>query len=301
MGTNTLGDENLNVISYEENDIEGKGLGTGTSGIVKRVTRSIIQMVDKINLRDIEKIGTLTVDVFGFSRGAAAARHFVHEITLNPYFINDGFDHMERQIETQYFDKYLPKGGYLTYLLTVKGVKYDRLVIRFAGLYDTVAHYGIYQGNDIKELGLNSISVAKNILHLTAGDEHRKNFSLSRIIRKENHIELNMPGVHCDVGGSYTEGRPEGIGKGIKGQDTDELHVLADDETEESVNTSTKLETLKNTLIQEGWFQNNQINVGTTLVGSGKETHKNEHKLITQRAYLRESLKTTNSTTNHFW
>ena len=69
-----------------------------------------------------------------------------------------------------------------------------------------MAHYGVYQGNDIKELGLNSISKAEHILHITAGDEHRKNFSLSRIIRKKNHIELNFPGVHCDVGGSYIEG-----------------------------------------------------------------------------------------------
>jgi Uncharacterized alpha/beta hydrolase domain (DUF2235) len=278
MGTNTLADENLNVISYEENDMEGKGFGTGTSGIVLRVTRAIEQMVEKIRLRETEKIGTLTIDVFGFSRGAAAARHFVHEITLNPYFLNDGFDHMDRIIDAQYFDKYLPKGGYLSYLLTVKGVEYKSLVIRFAGLYDSVPHYGLIQKNNISKLGLNSISKAKHILHMTAGDEHRKNFSLARIIRKKNHIELNMPGVHCDVGGSYIEGRPEGLAKGIKLADTEELHILQE-ESATDIYSKPQLEAFRKTLLDEGWFQDHQIEVNY-------DANNQKSQLISQRAYL---------------
>ena len=277
MGTNTLTDDDGNVISYEGNDVPGLMLGQGISGIVQRVTRSIEQMTKKIKIDGKEKIGTLTVDVFGFSRGAAAARHFVDEITYNPHFLKGGtHDHMDRKIDTQYFGQYLPKGGYLSYLLTVKGVKYDKLIIRFAGLFDTVAHYGFIVDDNVNELGLNAISKAKHIVHMTADDEHRANFALTRIIKKENHIELNMPGVHCDVGGSYTEGRPEGIPLNAY-NDPSNVHILATDTVSEH-GEATALNKFKKTLVQEGWFQDHQITVDSDSRGNAK--------LFSHRGYL---------------
>ncbi|WP_395077683.1 hypothetical protein [Flavobacterium sp.] len=84
-----------------------------------------------------------------------------------------------------------------------------------------------------------------------------------------------MPGVHCDVGGSYTEGRPEGIGKGINGQDTDGLHILQ----EEVGNNIYKLEALRKTLLEEGWFHDHQIEVDY-------DSNLQRSRLISQRAYL---------------
>jgi hypothetical protein len=100
---------------------------------------------------------------------------------------------------------------------------------------------------------------------MTAGDEHRYNFSLTRINRKKNHIELNFPGVHCDVGGSYVEGRPEGNYPNAT-PDPGGRHILAEETVSDydTVNKMKKIETFKETLIKEGWFKDKQIKVNTT-------------------------------------
>ena len=87
MGTNTLGDEKLNVSKYEKYDLLGAAVAWGSSGIVERVKRAVEQTVAKIKIDDggKERIGTITIDVFGFSRGAASARHFIHEISKPAY------------------------------------------------------------------------------------------------------------------------------------------------------------------------------------------------------------------------
>jgi hypothetical protein len=294
MNTNTLGDENLQVSEYKTDDFfMGGAFGAGNSGIVDRVTRAIEQMTEKIipAMKKLQrtKINSITIDVFGFSRGAAAARHFVHEITLPPYRSGLGSDHSGRAIDSKYDNKLLPSNGHLGYLLTEKGITFDQLIIRFAGLYDTVAHHGTVQFNDIKDLGLNSISKAKHIIHMVASEEHRKNFSLSPIIKSQNHIEMYMPGVHCDVGGSYIEGRPEGIAPGVPPDPAGE-HVLAKDYCDNTLESS-KLIKFRKTLIDEGWFTNDQIMIYDAY---GKPHRYDSHKsalydtqqLVSQRAYV---------------
>jgi hypothetical protein len=173
----------------------------------------------------------------------------------------------------------MPTNGRLGYLLTQKGITIDKLEIRFAGLYDTVAHHGSYQGNDVDNLGLNTISSkAKHIVHMTAGDEHRYNFSLSRIPRKKDHIELNLPGVHCDVGGSYAEGRPEGRPQGVKVQDIEGKHILGTEDTISLFKTY-ELKKLRTAVINEGWFLDDQIKIHSNY-------RTGEDKLVTNRAYV---------------
>jgi hypothetical protein len=231
MGTNTEANDDGKIehlSDYKKDDlVEGSGFGMGNAGIISRVKRAIQLTVNKIkkNLKDNETIGTLTVDVFGFSRGAAAARNFVHEITMQEYPAKvvdelSAYDHNDNLISSKYADPnvLLPAHGMLGYLLTENGTTFDNLVIRFAGLFDTVPHYGLIQSNDRIDLGLDSIMNANYTVHLVAGDEHRVNFSLvdiSCIVGKKGGghakkgVELYLPGVHCDVGGSYDEGRPE--------------------------------------------------------------------------------------------
>lgn len=293
MGTNTLENEEGIVEKYINDDLfQGSGLGMGSAGIIDRVTRAIEQMNKKIVTDDNETIGILTIDVFGFSRGAAAARHFVHEITLNPYYTGgSNVDHNDRVINEKYGSQIFPSNGYLGYLLSERGLTFDRLIIRFAGLYDTVAHHGPVQFNDATDLGLNSITAhAKNIVHMVAGDEHRYNFSLTRIQPKKNHIELNFPGVHCDVGGSYVEGRPEGIVPGIKTADYEEPHILGEEETYLFLG-SEKLEKLQKAVIEEGWFLPGQIRLkndreGTEMYGRTGLRRKANFSLESQRAYI---------------
>lgn len=294
MNTNTLGDENLQVSEYKTDDyFMGGAFGAGNSGIIDRVSRAIEQVVDKITplleKREVKKVNSITIDVFGFSRGAAAARHFVHEITLPRYHSQVGQDHSGRLVDHKYDNKLLPSNGYFGYLLTEKGITFDKLIIRFAGLYDTVAHHGTVQFNDIKDLGLNSISKAKHVIHMVASEEHRKNFSLSPIIKSQNHIEMYMPGVHCDVGGSYTEGRPEGIAPGVPADPAGE-HVLAKDYCDNTFESS-KLTKFRKTLIDEGWFTNDQINIRNAhnkphKYDSSRRSIYETQQLVSQRAYI---------------
>jgi len=294
MNTNTLGTEDPESIKYEEDDyFMGGAFGAGNSGIISRVRRSIEQLKDKIlqglGNKKYKKIGSITIDVFGFSRGAASARHFVHEITLPSYYMGTDWDRNGNNINSKYTHERLPPNSYLGYLLSEEGVEFNQLIIRFAGLYDTVAHHGLVQFNDIKDLGLNSISKAKHVIHMVAADEHRKNFSLSPIIKSKNHIELYMPGVHCDVGGSYTEGRPEGIASGVAPDPAGE-HILATDYCDNTL-TSSRLRKFRDTLIDEGWFTNDQIEIRDAfhkpyIYDPNRSSLYDTQQLVSQRAYI---------------
>lgn len=268
IGTLTTPNEigELNVKDYKDDDTIGYALGTTgilqNSGIKAKVRKAITSMAKKIidvmNKKSDYTVGTITVDVFGFSRGAAAARHFVHEITRPQYNVavtsNLGriqfLDIHGNEVHEKYKGKQLPSNGHLGYLLTEANRTFNKLVIRFAGLYDTVPHHGVVQDNDIKDLGLNSINKANYVVHLVAADEHRANFDLAAISSvtktdpnsgKKGGIELYLPGVHCDVGGSYVEGMPE-------------YNARLD-----SFFDYKELDKVKKELICQGWFKDEEL------------------------------------------
>lgn len=68
--------------------MQGPGFGMGPAGIKDRVRKAIEDVREYISSNislGKEVVGTITFDVFGFSRGAAAARHFVHVVTQGAY------------------------------------------------------------------------------------------------------------------------------------------------------------------------------------------------------------------------
>lgn len=267
IGTLTTPNEKgeLNVEDYKDDNKVGYALGTRSlfenTGIKAKVRSAVTAMAKQIiqvmNYNTDKTIGTITVDVFGFSRGAAAARNFVHEITYPAYYATMGLksaycDQHGYTVSEEYFKrkKLLPSNGHLGYLLTQGNQKFDKLEIRFAGIYDTVPHHGIKQENDIEDLGLNSINKANYVVHLVAADEHRTNFNLATISSvfktspdngKKGGIELYLPGVHCDVGGSYIEGMPENKNR-----------IDASFSYKE-------LKKLKTELVAQGWFTNQEL------------------------------------------
>ena len=63
----------------------GGGLGVGERGIAAKVTKGCIKGAEALRAKYRGKvINVLTVNVYGFSRGAAAARHFMHVATNAP-------------------------------------------------------------------------------------------------------------------------------------------------------------------------------------------------------------------------
>ncbi|MNQ34626.1 hypothetical protein D3C85_480890 [compost metagenome] len=301
MGTNTLNDDEkkadtgiLPLENYEKDDLmEGPGFGKGNAGIRDRVERAVKLMADKIIAMNQNEVGTITVDVFGFSRGAASARCFVHEITRQSYMATTYFNKGKRylkdanghEVSNDYSDKKLPSNGRLGYHLTKKNIVFDRLIIRFAGLYDTVPHHGFVQSNDVNDLGLNSISKAKYTVHMVAADEHRANFDLVDIScitgkkgggKTDRGIELYLPGVHCDVGGSYVEGRSE-----VNGRVLVTKSMFGDE-----------LEKEKERLITEGWFKPKELTIHwdnaqrTVINGVARVLSSNREAISNQYSYI---------------
>ena len=152
-------------------------------GVKDKVMRGIAQMKEKAKAKYFDKkieIGRVTINVFGFSRGAAAARYFMSQ----EVFIQIGLN-----------------------LKSLKDISFD-----FIGLYDTVASFGVMHINDVYELNLDIGGKAKKVIQLAAADEYRSNFKLTDItscIKAGVGYELIMPGVHSDIGGGYGECDPE--------------------------------------------------------------------------------------------
>lgn len=167
----------------------GYALGMGETGVQNRVQGAFAKVVKKVkDVRGDDGIpAILDINVFGFSRGAAAARYFVHLVNTEP-------------------KRFHLQPGWAKVMIR----------IHFVGLFDTVASYGVNHSNDVGELHLNfGPGYAHKVFHLVAGDEYRLNFPLTTIASASNHhvstpegghpmgYELRIPGAHSDVGGGY--------------------------------------------------------------------------------------------------
>ena len=272
IGTNTKSPTKAE--DYKKDDsFKGPAFGTGSAGIIDRVRDAIWRISRLIEIDKDKYLNKITFDVFGFSRGAAAARHFVYVVT-HPEYIpktnsnRETLDIQGKILNPEYYKK-APKYGLLGILLDQKGWLTDnvKVEIRFAGLYDTVPHHGFTQTDDIEDLGLDSINKANYVVHMVADDEHRYNFDLADISSvaktspdsgKKGGIELFFPGVHSDVGGSYVDGAPNISYKINFSSDMDFLT------------------TEKEELIRQGWFSSQQISVKYYLTIHGLNNYRLE-------------------------
>jgi hypothetical protein len=79
--------EGIGTLQTEEDDKLGSGFGEGARGVIARVEQTCERIANDvaialINIQDKKKMEIISIkfDVFGFSRGAAAARHFCNEV-----------------------------------------------------------------------------------------------------------------------------------------------------------------------------------------------------------------------------
>lgn len=76
--------EGIGTQSGQPDSTLGLGTGRGESGVAARVNKAFAQIQIEINTLIREnpdcEITSLVFDTFGFSRGAAAARHFANEV-----------------------------------------------------------------------------------------------------------------------------------------------------------------------------------------------------------------------------
>jgi len=267
--TNRLYIEGIGTTDRQKDSTMGYAFGSGFTGIRFKVRKGCEQSADIIK-RVFEEnaakvLRQIIFNVYGFSRGAAAARNFVYEIGKAAY--------KGRKVEaegiTAYYDgdnmparEEMPAGGHLGYALKLKGINLNpaHVIVNFLGIFDTVASYSELPiprfSNDIAELNLNTLGKAQHVVHFTARDEMRENFSLTRTPKG---IEKDLPGVHSDIGGSYLSG-PE-----IK------------QEIETAMLRGT-LERLRDRLIADGWYKPGELTITDgwywALRGEKRMVHK---------------------------
>nr|WP_236614256.1 DUF2235 domain-containing protein [Stutzerimonas azotifigens] len=188
--------EGIGTTTGEADRLLGMAMGRGETGVVQCVQRAFTDIGGLLNRfrgdnPDCE-IVSLTFDAFGFSRGAAAARHFANLVALG------GAGPLGIAIATARpaFSR-----------LFVDGYQRD-VHMGFIGLFDTVASTG-----GMSNLGNVRSAVAAGlrlqlprnlfgkVVHLVARDEYRANFALNSVAPE--HTEIVLPGAHSDIGGGY--------------------------------------------------------------------------------------------------
>ena len=171
-------------------NLGGAAVGMGPTGIEARVFEACLEVGQKITqLSPGVEPKEVILDVFGFSRGAAAARYFVN-------CFRQGF------IEYDSVDYSLLWGLHIN--RNRASVPQGRKVrIRFVGVFDTVAAVGRGTNADNGPVNVHmSTAQADGIMHLIAANEYRENFRL-------NHNDpgggpyRSCTGAHSDIGGGY--------------------------------------------------------------------------------------------------
>lgn len=169
--------------------------GAGGRRRINLATKHCIEFFNKTpNARKL-------IYVYGFSRGAALARHFVNEASKYG-IVNTNKVVKKTPYNTPKGRRYIIRYGYHTFV-----------EFAFLGVFDTVGSFGIAGNNwdsgydfrvDFNRVG--------NVRHFLAEDEHRGTFPLQSIKRGPdaslpgNAREWSYPGAHSDVGGGYADG-----------------------------------------------------------------------------------------------
>ncbi|MDP2371423.1 phospholipase effector Tle1 domain-containing protein, partial [Rhodoferax sp.] len=136
-----------------------------------RVDYMLAQLDDYIDKRDMSDGKIISLDMIGFSRGAALARDFANRVA------------------TRLRDK-------------TWGDKTACVEIRFMGLWDTVAQFGVNgAGNGAWQLAIPP--EAKSVFQAVAMNENRYLFPGESIGRG---TQRGFVGSHADIGGSYGTG-----------------------------------------------------------------------------------------------
>lgn len=192
--------EGIGTLDKDADRQGGYAFGAWKTGIPRKVEWAMGEVIRKIRneqgIAPDAAIARLTVEVLGFSRGAAAARNFIYE--------------------ARYPDEGQKSSLSLQQRLQRAGRHAVPANIRLAGLLDTVSTYGpgiigaikvaVGSADNVRQLNLDAVADAEKVLHLTAADEYRYHFSLTNIESAGGKgFEYCLPGAHSDIGGGYRD------------------------------------------------------------------------------------------------
>ena len=297
--------EGIGTENNEKDDsFKGPGFGVGDRGIMAKVTKGCQEAAKVVALKYKGKnIDILEVNVFGFSRGAAAARHFINVATTSIYEEGPSLINGKIAVHHRPYDEksslflinktpdnisFIKQYGYFGACLIKENLQIKKIEFNFAGLYDTVASYGVnHRGknlidSDAKQLNLDAVKKCKFTLQLASRDEYRENFSLTNINSCGlNGLQLTLPGVHSDVGGGYVDGAQEEVFL-YKKNYYDTAYSLE----------KTIVKNFQQILIDEGWFTANELTIvnakpfNSYYISPGTFYLKGKRKLSNQYANI---------------
>lgn len=189
----------------------GQVFGTGEYGVIEKTETAIQQILNSLDLvidniqerASIDGFSKFEFDVFGFSRGSAAARNFINAV----------LDNNEQQLKTKLIQKCQNRKWPLGVPNEFSWEHNHHCEITFAGLFDTVAAIGDFTDLDFSPHNDNNGKVklwldperVRHAVHLTANDktEYRKFFSVNKLNSASHFYEFELPGAHSDIGGGY--------------------------------------------------------------------------------------------------
>jgi hypothetical protein len=209
---------------YEsDNALFGLGAGADATGVVAHIIYSCEKIAEQLRSANIYHIDELVLDLFGFSRGATSARHFICSILKDAELVPNGNrDYSVRMKDGKdIFEPFYGENGYVEYggkiffnplrtdikdngqeftfnnpFYKKAPITIDSLSFRFVGIYDTVTHYGFSQANDHKNLNIDFFAnegekKLGQVFHLMADDEYRNNFQAFSIFpsKREKYIK----------------------------------------------------------------------------------------------------------------
>lgn len=188
--------EGCGTADGQPDSLTGLVFGIDRSGVIAKINQALLRLTPLIRhaMAQLRRSGTeplvlknIRFDIFGFSRGAAAARHFAC---------------MARARESALIDA-IQQG-----LGTMNSGEMPAISNRFIGLFDTVAAMGFPEaGLDRQNTHTGGLhlalgpGVAENVFQIAAMHECRYNFPLQSVTPL--WPELALPGVHADIGGGY--------------------------------------------------------------------------------------------------
>ncbi|WP_413512433.1 T6SS phospholipase effector Tle1-like catalytic domain-containing protein [Myroides odoratus] len=173
--------------------------GYSANAKTQRAFESLYSYLEELAIKNYQQTLdiSITLDLFGFSRGASLARNFANVALENETIFKR--------------------------ILQNEGHHLSNLNLGFIGLFDTV------ESIKLSPLNLSLAKVkAEGIFHLTALHECRENFPLTSIFTtadqyanahktgagyhkstSKNYFELRVPGAHSDIGGGYNTSENE--------------------------------------------------------------------------------------------
>lgn len=175
----------------------GQGADTGSTSSLAKVEKACkTKIVEELKLQlgptlnTLDCIHKINFDVFGFSRGASAARQFVNMLDQQAnHLLADAIGNKSTIKLKAGFD----------------WANREDCRIKFVGLFDTVCTAMFNKRNVTL-----APDCAERVVHLIAADEWRYFFALTRITDDvagnqiaPNFTEVLIPGSHSDVGGGY--------------------------------------------------------------------------------------------------